>query len=92
MTMYPSADLCRVQEALQRRRAENAPLGNVQTIALKAAAAWGAEALVAEGREERQAQVRLFRAGELERQRLAHDQLDRGISENPDRGSVDAAG
>lgn len=90
--MYPSANLCRIQEAFQLRRAESAPLGNVRTIAQKAAAAWGAEALFAEGREQRQERLRLLRAGELEKERLAGEQLDRGISENPDRGCADLAG
>ena len=90
--MQPSADLCRIQEAFQRRRAENAPLGNVRTIAQKAAAAWRAEALFADGREQRQAQLRLVRASELERERLAGEQLDRGLSENPDRGRSDPTG
>ena len=84
--MYPSADLCRVQEAFQRRRAESAPLGNVRTIAQKAAAAWAAEALYAEGREQRQAQVRAFRTNEIGKERAACDQLDVASSENPDRG------
>jgi len=84
--MYPSANLCRIQEAFQRRRAENSPLGNVRTIAQKAAAAWGAEALYAEGREQRQEQLRAGRAGQLEKERLACEQLDLSSSENPDRG------
>ena len=83
--MRPSADLCRIQEAFQRRRAENAPLGNVRMIAEKAAAAWGVEARFAEGREDRQAQLRLIGAGQPEQERLACEQLDRGINENPDR-------
>ena len=90
--MQPSADLCRIQEAFQRSRAANAPLGNVRTIAQKAAAAWCAEALFAEGREQRQAQLRLVRASELERERQAGEQLDRGLSENPDRGRADPIG
>lgn len=90
--MQPSADLCRIQEAFERSRAANAPLGNVRTIAQKAAAAWSAEARLAEGREQRQAQLRVFRAGELERERLAGEHLDRGLSENPDRGRADPPG
>jgi len=84
--MVPSADLCRIQEAFERRRAESAPLGNVRTIAQKAAAAWAAEALYAEGRERRQAQVRAVRADQIENERAACEQLDLGSSENPDRG------
>lgn len=90
--MQPSARLCRSQEAFQRHRAANASLGNVRSIAEKAAAAWCVEALFAEGREQRQEQLRLSRAGELERQRLAGEQLDRGTSENPDRGRADPTG
>ena len=89
--MQPSADLCRIQEAFQRRRAANASLGNVRSIAEKAAAAWRAEALFAEGREQRQEQLRLVRAGELESERLAGEQPDRGIGENPDRGRAGPA-
>jgi len=84
--MVPSAEMCRVQEAFQRRRAESTPLGNVRTIAQKAAAAWAAEALYAEGREQRQAQVRAVRADQIEQERVACEQLDLASSENPDRG------
>jgi len=90
--MQPSADLCRIQEAFQRRRAESSPLGNVRSIAEKAATAWRAEAIFAEGREQRQAQVRLFRTHELEMKRLSLEPLERGLSENPDRGCADGAG
>lgn len=89
--MYPSADLCRIQEAFQRRRAENAPLGNVRTIAHNAAAAWGAEALYAEGREQRQAQLRAVLADQIGKEPSACDQLDLASSENPDRGRAAAA-
>jgi len=82
--MTPSAKLCRIQEAFQRRRAENAPLGNVRIIAQKAAAAWGVEAVFAEERDRRR-DSRIVRA-EADRQRLAHERLDRDVSENPDRG------
>jgi len=88
--MQPSADLCRIQEAFQRRRAESSPLGNVRSIAEKAATAWRMEALLAENREQRQANVRLFRANELEMKRLSLERLDCGLSENPDRGCADA--
>jgi hypothetical protein len=90
--MQPSADLCRIQEAFQRRRAESAPLGNERSIAEKAAAAWRAESLLADDRERRQARVRLIRAEDLDRKRLLHEQLERGTSENPDRGCADPAG
>ena len=90
--MQPSADLCRIQEAFERRRAANAPLDNVRLIAEKAAAAWHAEALFAAGREQRQAQQRLVLADELDKKRPSPEQLDRAFSENPDRGYADAAG
>jgi len=90
--MYPSADLCRVQEAFQRRRAESAPLGNVRTIAQKAAAAWAAQALFAEGREQRQGQLRQVRADQFARERSACEQLDLASSENPDRGGAVRSG
>jgi hypothetical protein len=90
--MVPSASLCRVQEAFQRRRAESTPLGNVRTIAQKAAAAWAAEALYAEGREQRQAQVRAVRADQTEKERAACEQLDLASIENPDRGRAAPAG
>jgi len=83
--MMPSADLCRVQEAFQRRRAESAPLGNVRNIAQKAAAAWAAEAVFAEERDRRR-DGRIVRAADVESQRLARERLDRELSENPDRG------
>lgn len=86
----PSADLCRTQQALQLRRAENNPLGHVRTIAQKAAAAWAAEAIFAEDRDRRR-DSRIVRA-EAERQRLAHERLDREMSENPDRGRADCIG
>ena len=89
--MYPSADLCRIQEALQRRRAESAPLGNVSTIAHNAAAAWGAEARYAEGRELRQPQLRAVLVDQIGTEPLACDQLDLASSENPDRGRAAAA-
>jgi len=88
--MYPSADLCRVQEAFQLRRAESATLGNVRTIAQKAAAAWAAEALFAEGREQRQGQVRVVRVEQFAKERSACEQLDIASSENPDRGHAGA--
>ena len=48
-----SSALCRAQEALHLRRAEESSLSNVKSVALSAAAAWGAEAALAEQREKR---------------------------------------
>lgn len=79
--MYPSAALCRAQQALQLSRAAAATLGNVRSIAEKAAAAWGVEARLADDRERRQAKtVRL---------RHAKEEATRVFSENPDRGLAD---
>lgn len=49
--MTPSSAFCRAQEAAQRQRAASEPLENVRQIALAAAAAWNAEAVWAESRE-----------------------------------------
>ena len=83
--MIPSADLCRRQQAAQLHRAESASLPNVREVARKAAAAWGVEALYAEGREPRTH----LRADAREAERLACEQLDCGVRENPDRGRAD---
>lgn len=80
--MYPSATLCRSQQAFQLARAAAATLGNVRSIAEKAAAAWGVEAKIADGRERRHAKTVLGR--------LAKEQAAREFSENPDRGFADA--
>lgn len=79
--MYPSAALCRAQQALQLSRAAAATLGNVRSIAEKAAAAWGVEARLADDRERRQAKtIRL---------RHAKEQSARELSENPDPSFAD---
>jgi hypothetical protein len=51
--MYPTAALCRSQEALHRGRALEARLENVRAISIVAADAWGKEALFADSREAR---------------------------------------
>jgi len=79
--MYPSAELCRAQQAAQLDRAAAATLGNVRSIAEKAAAAWGVEADLAEGRERRYAKVVQVRE--------ARERTDLLLSENPDRGLAD---
>jgi len=81
--MYPTAQLCRAQQAFQLDRAAGATLGNVRSIAERAAAAWGVEADLADDRERRYAnRVRLREAGE---------RLDALLSENPDRGLADGS-
>ena len=56
--MYPSATLCRAQEAFHRDRAAGTPLENVRAIASAAALAWGQEAVAAERREARGVRTR----------------------------------
>jgi hypothetical protein len=53
--MQSSSAFCRAQEDLHTKRAAESNLANVKTVALAAAAAWGAEALLAEQREKRHA-------------------------------------
>jgi hypothetical protein len=85
--MYPSSALCRVQEALQRDRAAGAVLDNVRMIAVKAATAWGIEAVQAEAREERQKMGRSRLIASVFAVEKHHScDLDRTLSENPDRG------
>lgn len=59
--MYPTATLCRAQEALHRDRANASNLVNVRAVATRAAAAWGIEALAAEARERRGERMRSLR-------------------------------
>lgn len=83
--MYPSSALCRTQEALQRNRATNTPLPNVRAIAERAAAAWGAEARLAEKREQRHERTRSTTISAADtKQRMRENDI--AISENPDRG------
>ena len=73
--MYPSASLCRAQEAHHRDRAAETSLENVRVIAINAALAWGQEARSAERREARSS-----------RSLAERQERDRLFSENPDRG------
>ena len=81
--MYPSAKLCRAQEAIHISRATGAALENERTVAAKAAKAWGAEAIAAEAREFRIESVRLYRLSAVTASRE-----DSYFSENPDRGDA----
>lgn len=78
--MQNSSAFCRAQQAHQTSCAAETSLANVRSVATRAAAAWGVEALVAERWEarqiKRQAEAGLVRA----------DAADRALSENPDRG------
>lgn len=86
--MYPSAALCRVQESLQKERATGATLENVRQIAQKAANAWGAEAQLAEKREQRPVRIYGGATDPEAEKRCQGEQLDRALSENPDRGQA----
>jgi len=81
--MQNSSAFCRTRQAYEEDRAAQSALANVRSIATSAAAAWGAEALVAQRWESRQAK-RQAEAGLL----LAAA-ADRALSENPDRGFAD---
>lgn len=85
--MYPSANLCRQQETVQRDRAASASLENVRIVAERAASAWGVEALAAEKREARHERTR-----EAALHLTSHEREEDGEdpSENPDRDRADA--
>jgi hypothetical protein len=86
--MYPSAELCRAQEILQRERAASATLDNVRAIAEAAADAWAVEALRAEEREQRYDQTRLAaraRTSEKQKLRARKEEL---AGAPPDRGTA----
>ena len=84
--MYPTAELCRSQQAFHRERARTTQLENVRMVAEKAAKAWGVEADIAEHREARRVQVR--QTADL----IAAQRQQAGVemlycpNENPDRG------
>ena len=84
--MYPSGALCRAQEFLKRERSTGAALANVRQVAHKAANASGTEALLAEQREQCQVPIDGGAAGPKAEERGQREQLDRSLSENPDRG------
>lgn len=86
--MYPSAALCRVQESLQRERAAGATLVNVRQIAQKAANAWRAEGQLAEKREQRPVRIDGRAIDPEARKRCQREELDRALSDNPDRGQA----
>lgn len=81
--MYPSAKLCRAQEAVHTGRATGAALENERSVAAQAAKAWGAEAVAAEASESRSESVRLHRLSAVMTSRE-----DSYFSENPDRGDA----
>ncbi|MBU3077562.1 hypothetical protein [Sphingomonas quercus] len=89
--MLPSSDLCRLQQAYHRDRAAGTLLENIRRVSTIAAAAWGQEALIAAGREERQVRTRAVADDIALRKREATEEESRALSENPDRGFADIA-
>lgn len=87
--MYPSATLCRSQQAYHRERARTALLGNVRMVADKAALAWGIEATAAEIREARRIHTRLTADLIAAAKQEAAPSIEASPNENPDRGLAD---
>jgi hypothetical protein len=83
--MHLSSNLCRTQQRYQRDRADNANLRNARRIADAASVAWEREALVAEGREERQKLARKVVKSMPSHAPKPQQLLDWLCSENPDR-------
>jgi len=86
--MFPSASLCRSQQAYHLKRARDADLDNVRAIAGKAAIAWQKEAEVAEDREARRVKTReVADRMVLERNKRGH--VARAPDESPDHELAD---
>lgn len=84
--MELTSNQCRAQELIQRERAEREPLENVRTVALRAALAWGAEAISAEQRETRKRRrLAIAEITQVQLQRT-EDETAMPENENPDRG------
>jgi hypothetical protein len=82
--MSMTSVLCRTQETLQRERAAATSLDNVRAQAIRAAAAWGREALLAERMEQNRLASRSLANRGVPR---PDNQPDlQSFSENPDRG------
>lgn len=86
--MYPSAALCRAQEAVQRERAANATLENVRLSAIKAADAWAFEALRAQEREQRHEEARAIAQSRTAAKRQQRDQEQGAASGMPEPGTA----
>jgi len=88
--MQLSSIHCRAQEIVQRDRADAALLDNVRIVAVRAAVAWGREALAAEQREARHLRTRAIAELIALRNQRSHGDEDRSFSESPDRGFAQA--
>lgn len=75
--MYPSSELCRIQEKAQLDRAAASPLANVRSIATKAADMWRLEGIGAEKREKRAAAL------VADRTSAAFGRAQRGSTDDP---------
>lgn len=87
--MRPSSILCRAQEARQHAVAAGSTLSNVRGVAKLAAAAWGKEAVLAEGRERRMLRRQAMNENSMELSAESPHAEDLSFSENPDRGFSD---
>lgn len=84
--MIPSAALCRAQESLHLQKAAGTSLENVRRISTQAATAWGREAMIAEQREGRRSEARVFSKDAYRPGNDASSLDEIMMSENPDRG------
>lgn len=80
---------CRAQELIQRERAQSEPLKNVRAVALRAALAWGKEAISAEQREIRKRRKLAISEIRQVQQQRTEDEIGMTENENPDRGFAD---
>lgn len=87
--MELTSEQCREQEAIQAKRAKDEPLENVRIIAVRAAIAWGREAVAAERREARRLRTSVI--AEMRRVSSERPPVDdeRASSENLDRGCAE---
>ena len=81
--MQITSAFCLAQQATHTQRAAESSLANVRTIATRAAAAWGVEAVLAARREARVVKRQVAATNLLA---IAEEPL---FSENPDRGFAD---
>lgn len=84
--MVPSAALCRAQESLHLEKAAGTLLENVRRVSTQAAMAWGREAMIAEHREGRRSEARVFSKDAYRPGNDVSSFDDVMLSENPDRG------
>jgi hypothetical protein len=84
--MYPTADLCRTQQAFHHNLATTSLLENVRIRSTKAAIAWGVEAEAAEDRETRRERTRVIAGIIASRKQPPSADVAPCPGENPDPG------